>query len=265
MFDNPAASTVARGLPPNHELKAPAVAGVFSSVLRMESVKDTNFTTERDRAALKLCFSNGWLHTDIFDDETEYFFPSPLHRWYVEWKLWGVPQTTFSANCILDFVIEVISLFAPQILSTTRVSAAGHVQRPPEAQYQDEFYRCSHQYSSGSLLTFPEFGTAKGRVDFYIPLKKWGVELLREGDKLAQHCGRFSPETGSYGTTLSLTDHIILDCRTTQPQVPHPGRNIYFSSNILIYLTLPSPIIRPSKFVPCCVRRGIPPSEYFRQ
>jgi len=54
-----------------------------------------------------------------------------------------------------------------------------------EAQYQDEFYRCCHTHSNGSLVTFPEFGTAKGRVDFYIPAKQWGVELLRDGDQLA--------------------------------------------------------------------------------
>ena len=114
------------------------------------------------------------------------------------------------------------------MLSTTRrVSSGGYVQRPPEAQYQDEFYRCCHILSNGSLVTFPEYGTAKGRVDFYIPAKKWGVELLRDGDQLAQHAGRFSSLTGSYGTTPSLEDYIILDCRTTQPRTGHPRRNIY--------------------------------------
>jgi len=197
----------------------------------MGSVRETDFTTEDNRSALRLCFSKGWLHTDVIDDETEYFFPSSLHRWYTEWKLWGMwdaLDTTYCADNILDFVIKVISLFSPRILSTTqRVTAAGHVQRPPEAQYQDEFYRCCHTHSNGSLVTFPEFGTAKGWVDFYIPVKEWGVELLRNGDQLAQHAGRFSSQTGSYGTILPLKDHIILDCRTTQPKVPHPRRNIY--------------------------------------
>ena len=113
------------------------------------------------------------------------------------------------------------------LLTTRRVSFAGHVQCPPEAQYQDEFYHCCHTHSNGLLVTFPEFGAAKGWVDFYIPTKKWGVELLRDGDQLAQHSGQFSSQTGSYGTTLSLTDYIILDCRTTQPGVHHPCRNIY--------------------------------------
>ena len=114
------------------------------------------------------------------------------------------------------------------MLSTTRrVSSTGHVQHPPEAQYQDEFYRCCYTHSNGLLVTFPEFSIAKGQVDFYIPAKEWGVELLRDGDQLAQHSGRFSLQMGSYGTTLSLTDYIILDCRKTQPRVHHPCRNIY--------------------------------------
>jgi len=233
----------------------PAVTCVFSSVLRTGSVQDTDFTTEDDSSALQLCFSKGWLHTDNIDNKTKYFFSSSLHCWYIEWKLWGFLDTTFHADNILDFVIDVISIFSPQMLSTTwRVSAAGHVQCPPEAQYQDEFYRCCHTHSNGSLVTFPEFGTAKGRVDFYIPAKQWGVELLRDGDQLAQHSGRFSSQTGSYGTTLSLTDYIILDCRTTQPRVHHPRRDIYLLYHHFIYLTSPLPLIRPSKIVSYRVR-----------
>jgi hypothetical protein len=216
-------------------------------------VQNTDFTTEDNRNALHLCFSKGWLHTDYIDNEIKYFFPSSLHRWYIEWKLCGILDTSFRADNILDFVIDVISKFSPGMLSTTRrVSAAGHVQRPLEAQYQDEFYRCCHTHYNGSLVTFLEFSTAKGRVDFYIPAKHWGVELLRDGDQLAQHSGRFSSQTGSYGTPLSLTDYIILDCRTTQPRVHHPSRNIYLrlsSSHILSFS-----FIRPSKIVPYRVR-----------
>jgi hypothetical protein len=63
---------------------------------------------------------------------------------------------------------------------------------------------------------------AKGRVDFYIPSKQWGVEILREGDRLAHHSGRFS-RSGSYETTLPLSDYIILDCRNTWPKLSHPS------------------------------------------
>ena len=65
-------------------------------------------------------------------------------------------------------------------------------------------------------MTFPQYGTRQGRVDFYIPAKEWGVELLRNGDRLKEHSGH-SSNNGSYATTLPLSDFIILDCRTTKP------------------------------------------------
>jgi hypothetical protein len=218
------------------------LARVFSSVLSTGVVTDAEFTAEDDKAALSQCFHTGWLHTDKLDhigrpDEFGYFFASPLHRWYIEWKLQDIfPATPLKAVDILEFIIGVIAEFSPSKLSTERRMGPGGIQRPPEAQYQDEFYRCCHTYSSGSLLTFPEYGTAaKGRVDFYIPTKQWGVELLRDGDRLAQHSGRFSPTSGSYETTPHLSDYIILDCRVTTPTVAHPHlqklHHIVFSEN----------------------------------
>ncbi|KAF8225910.1 hypothetical protein L208DRAFT_1503504, partial [Tricholoma matsutake] len=95
------------------------------------------------------------------------------------------------------------------------------IQRLPEAQYQDELYCCCHTLSTGSLVTFPEFGMAKGRVDFYIPATGWGIDLLRDGNQFERHCSQFS-KTGSYGTTLPLSEYIIVDCRTTCPMKEHP-------------------------------------------
>ena len=70
-----------------------------------------------------------------------------------------------------------------------------------------------HAPWKGSLTTFPEFGTTNGHVDFYIPSKKWGIELLHKDSRIKQYSCRFSP-SGMYGNTLSLSDYIVLDCRT---------------------------------------------------
>ncbi|KAF8331794.1 hypothetical protein F5887DRAFT_55236 [Amanita rubescens] len=219
-----------RGLPPNEALQSSATAGVFSVVLSKNVVTDSDFGTGSERSdALQQCFRNGWLHADKFKTDlqvTGYFFPSSLHRWYVEWKLWGnvsgenFQGARFNANSLLEFVIDAIRLFSPHLLSAERRLGPGCIQRPPEAQYQDELYRCCHTLSEGSLVTFPEFGMAKGRVDFYIPAKRWGIELLRNGDRLASHWSRFSEE-GSYTRTISPADYIIVDCRTTRPLAKH--------------------------------------------
>ncbi|KAI0280374.1 hypothetical protein BGY98DRAFT_880571, partial [Russula aff. rugulosa BPL654] len=114
--------------------------------------------------------------------------------------------------------------------------------------YQDEFYCSCHAYSNGLLRTFPEFGTTKGRADFYIPSLQWGVELVREGDRLEQHSGRFS-QSGSYASTLLLSDYIILQFRNTRPEHPHPNiPNLYhvvFSKDyqeVIILDCFPQPV-----------------------
>lgn len=69
------------------------------------------------------------------------------------------------------------TFFSQQNLSYKRAIGPYYFQAVPEAQYQDEFYRSCYDLTTGSLTTLSEFGTADGRVDFYIPFKKWGVEL----------------------------------------------------------------------------------------
>ena len=183
--ERPPASIFTRGLPSSRDLQLPPVAHVFFSVLSTGVVTDAEFTAEDDKAALSRCFHKGWLHTDKLDhigrpNEFGYFFSSPLHRWYVEWKLWDtLPATPLEVVDILELIIGVIAKFSPSKLSTEQRIGPGCIQRPPRAQYQDEFYRCCHNYSGGSLLTFPEYETAKGQVDFYIPTKR--LSALHEG------------------------------------------------------------------------------------
>jgi hypothetical protein len=156
-----------------------------------------------------------------------------------------------SISCNLSLMAYVY-IFPCVLLTERRIdpSFAQCLPEATEAQYQDEFYRCCYIHSNGSLVTFPEFTTSEGRVDFYIPTKQWGAELLRDGDRLAQHSGRFSLQTGSYGTTLSLSDYIILDCCTTFPRVTHLCKFIYlFASVTILNFTIDSDLPKPYNIV----------------
>jgi hypothetical protein len=217
-----------RGFLPNKELQDASIARIFSAVLCTGVVMDSDFTTDDEKKALSQCFHSGWLHTDKLDDvgrryKFGYFFASSLHHWYVEWKLWdNIPGIPFIATNILDFVVDVIHEFSPCLLTTEQMIGPSYIQSLPKAQYQDKFYHCCHSRANGSLVTFPEFGISQsGRADFYIPAKQWGVELLRNGDQLEQHSGRFS-QSESYETVLPLSNYIILDCRDTRPTTPYP-------------------------------------------
>ena len=221
-----------KGVPLDDDLKDPDIADVFSAVLRDGFVTNTDFKGTT-LGKLQLCFRNGWLHTDItIRDQwhiVAYFFASPLHRWYVEWKLSEMlPAFPIQAPNILNLVITVISNFSPKRLVAEGRIGPGGIQRPLKALYQDEFNRCCRVCFNGSVVTFPESGITKpGRSDFYIPAHEWGVELVCD-DQIDEHTGRFSQE-GSYMTGLPLSDYVIIDCRTTCPRDPHPGMHIFFT------------------------------------
>jgi len=105
--------------------------------------------------------------------------------------------------------------------------------RPPEAQYQEEYYRCVHNLTRGNVRISPEyaaaFGSRAGRIDFFIPGKKWGIELTREGSKLDEHGSRFAKD-GAYGQwlqTSDMEDYVLLDFRSTMPPAPgRPGKRV---------------------------------------
>jgi hypothetical protein len=217
-------STFRRGLPTYKALQNPSIARVFRAVLNENHVTEKMLNSPEDREALDQCFRSGWLHATTNQKEFQYIFTTQLHQWFVDYYLGINVQdcTTLMKDLdILNFAIKVIKLFCPRHLSSPRNIGASHKQRPPEAQYQDEFYRCCNRYSTGSLITFPEYGGASGRIDFFIPLKKWGVELLRDGDRLENHHSRFTG-LGAYAN-MQLEDYIILDFRTARPTKSHPG------------------------------------------
>lgn len=102
--------------------------------------------------------------------------------------------------------------------SATR--GTGAVVRPIEAAYQDEFYRASHALLGFSTNVSSEWsGDGNGRVDFRFAGIGWGIELLREGNRLGAHCQRFVGN-GSYTQWIQsgwLRDWLIIDCRTSSP------------------------------------------------
>ena len=75
-----------------------------------------------------------------------------------------------------------------------------------------------------------------GELDFYINGSlHWCIELLRNGDKIGEHLGRFQPRTGKYRNLVKSNDYLVVDCR---PPKRGRGANIaedrctlYFEEN----------------------------------
>jgi hypothetical protein len=231
-----------RGLPSPHDLSShPDVAALLRELLRKGRIETKAEEFENEDEAVRMCHSSGWIHSDLSDLDkgaTYYTFPSPLHAACVSWRLDPTNEMP-KFTLLFDLTLEVISKFKPSQLRLP-IHRVGHDTRsldtPPEAQsYKDEFYRSLFSVTFGNVRVSPEFASARralvaGRIDFFIPVKNWGVEITRDGGKLTEHSSRFA-EPGAYGAWLKsgdMDDYILLDCRTSIPRKAHPGNNISF-------------------------------------
>lgn len=95
------------------------------------------------------------------------------------------------------------------------------LSRPVESAFQDEWYRAfTCLMGHGVRLSSEWSQSSEGRIDFQIHDQGWGVEILRDGDRLQEHCERFM-STGKYHDWIRkgiLKDWVILDCRHTTPR-----------------------------------------------
>ncbi|KAF8232682.1 hypothetical protein L208DRAFT_1360846 [Tricholoma matsutake] len=219
-----------RGLPMAKELSAqPDVAALFRNLLKNGAV-DRNEDNDEDEATRK-CHRHGWIHANLTVDPeiVRYSFPSPLHTVCISWRLKptnDMPDFT----SLFDLALDTISKFKPSQLwlPICRVRPMS-MDKLPEAQYQDEFYRSVFSVTFGNVCVSPEFASARkahvaGCIDFFIPAVKWGVEITRDGSRLEEHSSRFA-QSGAYGAWLKssdMADYILLDCRTSIPRKKHP-------------------------------------------
>ncbi len=128
----------------------------------------------------------------------------------------------------LELAMGAIRGFLPRHLSDPPRSSAGGTL-PLEDQYQKEFYRSFYTLLDGQLLISPEYVAKKGKgggtIDFLVPAKKWGFELVRNRDKLVEHMERFEPGGAYYSMIKSniMQHYIVLDFSTLKPRKLHPG------------------------------------------
>ena len=146
------------------------------------------------------------------------------------------PDGEINYGTPLELAVDAIKQFRPCQLSDPPRSLAANTM-PLEDQYQKEFYRCLFNILEGHVVTSPEFviksGTKGGTIDFYVTRKKWGLELLRDRDRLVGHMERFK-SGGQYFSMIQsgeMEQYIVLDFTVGQPRKPHPGntQTLYLS------------------------------------
>lgn len=119
---------------------------------------------------------------------------------------------------------KVLQRFSKKMLSMAergqQYAPSGN-PRPLEATYQDEFYRCFGDEVGPDISIVSERScVSRGSIDFQILAPGWGFEILRDGDRISEHCERFKPG-GTYHQSIQqcvLSDWLILYFRRTSPR-----------------------------------------------
>jgi hypothetical protein len=223
----------ARGLPTGEELQDPDTTAVFKELLIYGSIKRRSREVEN---AISICNRHGWIHSDMVSEYFSFTLPSPLHGMYVSWRL--IPEVMVCPFVtVQDMTFTIIKTFKPSQLSLPSRMGEESTNSPTEARYHFEFYCGAFEVTEGGVQVCPEFlsaaGELSGRINLFIPGKKWGIELMREGNRLAEHDLRFGPFS-AYGVWLDLKDmedYIILDCRTSMPNEGNPRKVTFLISN----------------------------------
>jgi hypothetical protein len=184
----------------------PPVARILQDVVlhgKKDVIAPTPFTDEKMHADFAFCIRNGWLHNKHPSPSVAthvYVFPSPFHARWVQWKLLGNSGGKVKEKTPLNFFLAGLRHFSP--LNVTKERPIGSTFQPmPEIQFQDVFYWACSAHTRNCVVSFPEFGTTLGRIDFFIAWNKWGIELLQKGNRLLPHVKRFTE--GEYGSWVT--------------------------------------------------------------
>jgi hypothetical protein len=208
-------------------LRELAREGTFSAVDLDITPNISLHGEEEDRAhAARQMRRNGWVYvSSVQNDDNDYDklvimeVASPLHRAWFSSTLQNrkpIDPKFTTLDFLWTLVLRGFSAAALRNPVRTRVSSrrATFV----EAQYQQEFYRSLYKLTEGACCVSPEYGgqtssTRKGRIDFFIGTKRWGIELLRDGDRIDGHVSRFQAGGAYHPWTVSgnMDDYVILD------------------------------------------------------
>ncbi|CRG90461.1 hypothetical protein PISL3812_07505 [Talaromyces islandicus] len=175
---------------------------------------------------VRICYERGWVHTEALDQDAAEIIcvlPSNLHAKFVEYNL-ADHKVEFPREKYPDtkaLAEATLRQFSRRNMRAVTRYGVGAVIRPVEATYQDEFYRSLHTILGYTMDVTSEWSPdGVGRIDFRLGSVGWGIELLREGDRLHEHCQRFTID-GSYGKWIQLghlKDWLVIDCRTSAPR-----------------------------------------------
>ncbi|XRM38922.1 hypothetical protein ABZX51_002313 [Aspergillus tubingensis] len=218
---------VSRSFPKLIDLKGPV------HEILCERTEKGNINWEQ-RPGLEKCYERGWIHRMLTGPEgnpDQYeiaVLPSRLHEKWLQYlisqdKRALPPRFTNLTQLCMEILHEFSSMNLKPPTTDRKLSTAAQ-PRPVGTQYQDEFYRAFCKVAGRGVPISTEWArTASGRADFFIPEKKWAVELVRHDDRIDDHVKRFQGG-GQYFDWLqkkAVEDWIVINCATSVPTSDH--------------------------------------------
>jgi len=223
---------VQRSFPSEKKLTVEA-ADVLRKVLQ-----DGSVTRDLEDPGIRLCYEEGWVNsdsTDLYANNVSCILPSKLHEKFVEYHLGLLKPLPFpfkeyaSLPIFCEAILRKFSRTRLRLSLEGRLGASGRL-RPPDAQFQDEWYCAFNSLLGPGHAISSEWSCyGNGRIDFRIVGPAWGIELLRDGDRLAEHCNRFLDKGKYYRWIVNglIKDWIVLDCRHSDPQKYPMGTKLW--------------------------------------
>ncbi|KAE9408822.1 hypothetical protein BT96DRAFT_624055 [Gymnopus androsaceus JB14] len=233
ILDDLVMATQSRRLLPREQIAAdPRVNRVFAYLLVHDCIPySIPLPGGLDLADVSYAHRLGLLYMERMDyGHAQFTFSFPLQKVMLQLCLQPpIPDFKEDVSTLYRLVTAVITKFNPNRLQTLHHVDGSDEALELEVLYEHEFYRCLYQYRPRAVV-FPEYGTEvghrpAGRIDFLVyrtesmnqcQPRSWGIELLKDEDRLAEHAYRFSPD-GVYNSMVSddMTEFMIVDFRKT--------------------------------------------------
>lgn len=226
LFERLQYAPFARGLPSRAVLQSTTYSALIKKIITAGGRCGAEEFADFTQTDVEKLVENGWVHTDVTGEDVEYSFASPLHMWFCEAALKSKEKSAeMPYQSPLELALEAIKRFCPAQLSGTP-RAYDDKHGIFEDQWQKEFYRCLLPLLDRYVYVCPEFvvkrGKGGGRVDFQLvgTGEKWAIELVRESDRLEEHCKRFQPGGAYHSAVVSgiIDKFVILNFTTTLPK-----------------------------------------------
>ncbi|KAA8902470.1 hypothetical protein FN846DRAFT_908554 [Sphaerosporella brunnea] len=202
-------------------------AGMYGRLVAAN--RDSGWTTQKLEEHVQMLHRQGFIYSHYrrdtqrpWEGERVWVLPSECHAWYYSVQMAPSVPAVPTITSLKDLLISALHDFNPAQLrsSSCRLGPAG-VYSPKEATYHFELYRALHKMLGGSLYSIPEYGKhTNASIDIMIPHYGWGMELLLEGRKIAEHIRRFDAG-GAYGewmATGDMKDYVIVNFRANRPR-----------------------------------------------